>query len=219
MKTIIFISAHADDAILSAGGILKKYIEQKYNVHYVVFSIAEESVPPGFEKNIVESECRESLSYLGLHKKNIHIFHYKVRTFQKYRQNILDKIIDLKKSVNPNIVFIPSTQDIHQDHEVICKEAIRAFMKSCSIYGYDFPWNILFEGKINLYFELNDYYLSHKINACNFFKSQLCKPNNCLTPEYITSLAIERGNRINKKYAESFEIIREIRGVDDECSY
>ncbi|MFA4876132.1 MAG: PIG-L family deacetylase [Methanoregula sp.] len=219
MKTVLFISAHADDAILAAGGVLKKYIEQKYDVHYLAFSIAEDSVPEGFEKNIVESECQESLSYLGLQKKNIHIFHYKVRTFQKFRQSILDEIIKLKKQIKPVIVFTPSTQDIHQDHEVVCKETTRAFMKACSIYGYDFPWNSLYESKINLFIELNDYYLSNKINACSFFKSQLCKQNNCLTSEYITSLAIERGNRINKKYAESFEIIREIWGVDDDQLY
>jgi N-acetylglucosamine malate deacetylase 1 len=212
MKKILFISAHADDAILAAGGILKIFIDNKYIVHYLAFSIAEESVPDTFPKNIVEEECKKSLSYLGL-KDNISIFHYKVRHLQESRQEILETLVRFRNEYDPDIVFAPSTQDIHQDHVVVCNETIRAFMKSCTIYGYDFPWNILYEGKINLFFELNDFYLEQKINGCSFFKSQMSKTNNCLTPEYIRSLAIERGNRINTKYAESFEVIRDIRSL------
>ena len=188
------------------------------SVYYLAFSIAEESVPDNFPKNIVEKECTKSLSYLGL-KENISIFHYKVRHLHESRQEILETLVKFRNDINPDIVFTPSTQDIHQDHAIVCNETIRAFMKSCSIFGYDFPWNILYEGKVNLFFELNDYYLEQKINGCCFFESQMCKTNNCLTPEYIKSLAIERGNRINKKYAESFEVIRDIRGLADVNSY
>ncbi len=218
MKNILFISAHADDAIIAAGGTLKLFLDNKYTVKYLAFSIAEDSVPEGFPKDIVEKECRKSLSHFGL-EEGVTIFHYKVRTLYENRQDILDTLIKFRNEFKPDIVFTPSTQDIHQDHTVVCNETIRAFMKSCSIFGYDFPWNILYEGKINLFYELNDYYLQQKIKGCSYFKSQISKSNNCLTPEYLTSLAIERGNRINKKYAESFEVIRDIRGLGNVDSY
>ena len=215
MKKILFISAHADDAVVAVGGIMAYYIQKDWDLYYLAFSIAEESVPKKFEKNILEKECREATNYLGISPEKVHIKHFKVRTFPDYRQDILDILIKFRKTLNPEVVFTPSTQDIHQDHKVVCDETIRAFMRSSSIYGYDFPWNILYEAKLNLFFELNERLLEKKIIAIQFFKSQLIKSNNCLTPKYIRSLAIERGNRIGKKYAEALEVIREIRGIKE----
>jgi len=213
LKNILFISAHADDAILAAGGTIKYYLDQKENVYYLSLSIAEDSVPTGFDKTIVETECKEAITLLGIPKKNAIFEHFPVRQFPKYRQEVLDLLINVRKTIIPDIVFTPSTQDVHQDHKVVCDETIRAFMKFSSIYGYDFPWNFLYEGRQNLYYELNDFYLQQKILACQCFKSQLVKSNNCLTPDYLKSLAIERGNRVNRKYAESYELIREIRSI------
>jgi len=212
MKRILFLSAHADDAFVAVGGIMHYYIQHKdHDVHHVVFSIAEDSVPAGFDKDIVETECKMASEYLGLDPANLIIDHFQVRRFPEFRQQILDTLITIREKLNPDIVFTPSTQDIHQDHRVLCEETMRAFSKSCSIYGYDFPWNVIFESKLNLFYELDDALLDKKIEAMKFFRSQISKKNNCLTDEYIRSLAIERGNRVQLKYAEAVEIIRDIR--------
>ena len=215
MKKVLFVSAHADDAIVAVGGIISHYIKNDWDVHYLAFSIAEDSVPEGFDKNVVEKECRKATRFLGIPQKDLLIEHFKVRTFPTYRQDILEMLVKFRKDIDPDVVFAPSTHDIHQDHEVVCNETIRAFMRSSSIYGYDFPWNVLYEKKLNLFFELDENLLNKKIRALQFFKSQINKHNNCLTPDYIRSLAIERGNRINVRYAEASEVIREIKRMKE----
>jgi LmbE family N-acetylglucosaminyl deacetylase len=194
------------------GGTINRLLESGDNeVHYVAFSICEESVPEGFPKDVLYEEGLNSAKALGIPKENVSISKYKVRMFHSYRQEILDEMVKLRKEINPEMIFVPSTEDIHQDHQVVCNETIRAFRRTSSIYGYDFPWNILHTAKLNLFYELSEDHLKAKIDSAQCFKSQLVKENNCLTPEYISSLAMERGNRIGAKYAEAFELVREIR--------
>jgi LmbE family N-acetylglucosaminyl deacetylase len=209
---ILVIAAHADDGHVAVGGTISRLIEEKVRIFYIVFSLAEESVPEGFPKDILEKECKESSKYLGIKEKDIIIYKYPVRRLTEHRQEILDKLIDVKNQIQPNIIFAPSTCDIHQDHEVVSAESIRAFRKDTNIYGYDFPWNILYEGKLNLFYELSEKHINNKVKALSFYESQLVKHYNCLNENYIKALAIERGHRIGKEYAEAFETIREIRG-------
>jgi LmbE family N-acetylglucosaminyl deacetylase len=213
-KVILTVSAHADDAHVALGGTIKRFLSEDGNdIHYLGFSIAEESVPKGYPKDIVMTECLEGLTKLGVKKKNINLFRFPVRRMHDHRQDILEELNKIKNELQPDIVFMPSTEDIHQDHIVICQESIRAFRRTSSLYGYDFPWNVLTSQKLNFFIELKKEYLEAKINTLQCYGSQIAKQNNCLTREYITSLAIERGNRIGVKYAEAFELIRDIRRV------
>jgi len=213
---IIVINAHADDGNVATGGVIHRMIQEGNEVFYVVFSIAEDSVPTGFEKDVVEKECFKSTCLLGISKENITIFRYPVRRLNEYRQKILDDLIKIKNHIKPDICFTPSTMDIHQDHNVVCNETIRAFWKTSTIYGYDFPWNILYTPKLNIFFEISKEDLNIKMMAIQEYKSQLVKPNNCLTNEYLKSLAIIRGNMIGTQYAEAFEAIRVIRRIKHE---
>ena len=106
------------------------------------------------------------------------------------------------------------TADVHQDHTTVTAEVIRAFRRTSSIYGYDFPWNVLYTAQLNLFYEIEEGHLRKKIDALQLYKSQLAKENNCLTEEYVRSLAIERGNRVGVKYAEAFEVVREVRRAE-----
>nr|NIU82669.1 PIG-L family deacetylase [Candidatus Thorarchaeota archaeon] len=167
----------------------------------------------------VEKECRLSTKVLGIDPKKVYIERFPVRRFPEYRQKILDNIIDFRDKVRPDMAFIPTTMDIHQDHEVVNQESIRALRSYCSIYGYDFPWNSLSEGKLDLFYQLEERHITKKVKALNCFKSQIAKKTGYLTEEYVRSLAIERGSRIRTRYAEAFEVIRDIRRkLDEEIS-
>lgn len=208
---VLFMSAHLDDAEAAAGGTISRLVRNGEEVTYFGLSICEESVPPGFPSDVLASECAASSEVLGLLRENLIIRNFPVRRFPERRQNILDELIRLRDSLSPDVVVIPSSSDIHQDHAVVSQEAVRAFRRSSSIFGYDFPWNVLQTSPLQLYIELTDLDLTRKVKALQCYKSQLVKANNCLSPEYVRSLAIERGNRIGKHYAEAFEVVREVR--------
>ena len=63
-----------------------------------------------------------------------------MRTFPERRQDILELLIELWEEWRPDAVFQPSLHDVHQDHQVIAAEGLRAF-KRTTILGYEIPWN------------------------------------------------------------------------------
>jgi len=208
---VLFISAHLDDAQAAAGGTIVRLLRDGADPTYLGLSLCEESVPVGFPSNVLAQECVESSGVLGMLRENLIIKNFPVRHFPEQRQGILDEFIRLRDSLRPDIVLVPSTSDLHQDHAVVSQEALRAFRRSASMFGYDFPWNVLQTAPLQFFVELEEADLFRKIRALQSYKSQLAKPNNCLTEEYVRALAIERGNRIGRRYAEAFEVLREVR--------
>ena len=157
MKKILIVSPHTDDGEFGCGGSIVKHLENGDEVYYIAFSICEESVPKGLPKNILEIEVKKSTKILGIKSENLIIKNYPVRNFNNYRQEILDELIKLNQLIRPNIVYIPSSYDVHQDHKVIHQESIRAF-KNKSILGYEFVWNS-YVLKSNYFSILSKYHL------------------------------------------------------------
>lgn len=208
------VSAHVDDACLAIGGTINLLTEDKDNEFLsVAFSIAEKSVPEGFPKDVLVNECKNAMSILGISEEKNLIERIPVREFPRYRQDILEYLVKVRDDYHPDVVFFPSTSDVHQDHVVTNQECIRAFRKSSSLYGYDFPWNVLFGSKLNLFYEIGEKHLNKKIEALKCFESQSAKGAMILEEEYTRSLVIERGHRVGVWYAEALEIIREVRGL------
>jgi len=210
---VLVVSAHADDAEDALGGTIIRMLEEGDDVHYLALSICEDSVPAAFPRDILHSECLASTRTLGLAQDHVTIRRFPVRRFPEHRQEILEDLLQFRKTLEPEVVFAPSTADVHQDHTTVSGEVIRAFRRSASVYGYDFPWNVLYTAQLNVFWELRERHLQKKVEALQHYKSQLAKENNCLTEEYVRSLAIERGNRVGVRYAEAFEAIRQVRRV------
>ena len=63
-----------------------------------------------------------------------------MRTFPDHRQEILELLIEIWNDWQPDCVFQPSLHDVHQDHQTIASEGLRAF-KRTTILGYEIPWN------------------------------------------------------------------------------
>ena len=82
------------------------------------------------------------MSSYGIDKEHLFILDYPVREFTSHRQDILDDMIKIGNRLNPDYVFAPSLNDVHQDHHVIAEEAIRAFKKT-TLFAYEVPWNNL----------------------------------------------------------------------------
>jgi len=201
---ILCLSPHTDDCELGLGGTMAKFIEEGDELFYVAFSSAEKSVPEGLPKDTLVREVRKALEVFGIDEDHFQLLKYETRVFPEYRQQILDDMIEMNRVIQPNIVFLPSTFDNHQDHQVICDEGFRAFKKT-SIFGYELPWNNC-TFRTDLFVRLEERHLEKKIKALSGYQSQSKKLY--MSPEFTRSLAITRGAPINVPFAESFEIIR-----------
>lgn len=202
MQYVLVLAPHTDDGELGAGGFLSKLIADGAFIDYVAFSNAAESLPTGVPKDTLNIEVKAALKQLGIN--NIEILDYPVRNFNKFRQNILDDLIRIRSKRKYDLVLLPSTSDIHQDHQVISQEGIRAF-KHTSILGYELVWNS-FDFKNQFYVKLDEFDVVNKINALREYKSQSHRAY--MSEEFVRSLAYTRGLQVNHKYAECFEVVR-----------
>lgn len=204
IKKVLVLAPHTDDGEFGCGGTIAKLIEGGAEVHYIAFSACEQSVPSEFPSDILITEVIEATKVLGIKKENLHILKYNVRKFNYKRQEILDDIIIFKNKINPDLVFIPSLNDIHQDHATIAIEAVRAF-KFTNLLSYEMPWNNFSFSTTN-FFVLSENQIQTKVSALKKYKSQKHRPY--ASEEFIRALARTRGVQIGEQYAEVFEVIR-----------
>ena len=203
-KRMLVLAPHTDDGEFGCGGTIAKFVQEGKEVCYAAFSTAEKSVPKGFPKNVLELEIRQATKILGIPESNLIVYKYEVRKLNYFRQDILEEMVKLKKDIDPDLVFIPSINDLHQDHHTIAMEGLRAF-KQKSVVSYELPWNnITF--RTQAFVKLSEENIKKKVEALKAYESQ--KDRFYASEEFIRSLAITRGTQINSKYAEAFEVMR-----------
>ena len=198
------LAPHTDDGELGCGGTIARAVSEGAKVFYVAFSTAEASVPEGFARNQLEIEVREATAILGIPEDHLFVYKYQVRKLNYVRQEILEELIRLRSLIQPELVFLPSSKDIHQDHVTIYKEGVRAF-KHCTLFGYELLWNNL-SFSTDCFITLDPPHLETKIAALGAYKTQ--EGRHYMRPEFIRSLATVRGTQINVEYAEAFEVVR-----------
>ena len=176
ITTALVIAPHTDDGEFGCGGTIARLINEGITIHYVAFSACQKSVLPQYSPDILITELNDATKVLGIKKENLHLLEYDVRTFNSKRQEILEDIIILKNKIKPDLVFIPSLNDIHQDHSTIAIEAVRAF-KFTNILSYEIPWNN-FSFTNTSFFILNENHINIKISAHNMCCLNIIKYEN-----------------------------------------
>jgi LmbE family N-acetylglucosaminyl deacetylase len=203
-KKILVLAPHTDDLEFGCGATVAKLIEDGNEVFCAAFSACKKSVRKGLPEDILIQEIKVASDILGIKRENLILFDYSVRTFNYQRQDILDDLINLKTDIKPDIVFIPSLSDLHQDHYTIAQEGFRAF-KFSGLLSYELPWNNL-SFQTSSFMKLEERHIVKKIEAIEKYVSQAHRPY--ANEEFVRSLARTRGIQINTKYAECFEVIR-----------
>jgi len=204
INRILVLAPHTDDGEFGCGGSVTRFIDEGKEVYYVAFSTAEESVPDPWPKDILKVEVKEATSRLGILPDNLIIFRYKVRELSYHRQEILEELVKIKKDIHPDLVFLPSVNDLHQDHSTVSVEGIRAF-KDTAVLGYEIPWNNI-EFHTEAFISLSEENIDRKVFALDAYNSQ--KGRSYANEEFVRSLARMRGVQIGVRYAEAFEVIR-----------
>ena len=203
-KTVFVLAPHTDDGELGCGGTISRILEDGGRVYYIAFSTADASVPPEYPRNQLEIEVKLATQKLGIPADQLIVYKYEVRKLNYARQEILQQLVDLKKEYNPDIIFLPSSKDIHQDHVTVTQEGIRAF-KHSTILGYELIWNNL-TFNTDCFIKLEKSHVEKKIAALQEYKTQ--EGRDYMSGRFIESLAHTRGVQIGVDYAETFEVIR-----------
>jgi len=204
-QRVLVLSPHTDDGELGAGGTIARFLEEGKEVYYLAFSGCETSIPEGLSKDTLRKECQQSTSTMGLLPENVTILNYQVRSFPEHRQEILEDLVRFTPQYKPDLVLVPSSHDIHQDHRVIYWEALRAFKRESSIWGYEHPWNNL-AFTTDIFVRLDLEHVEKKLRVLKEYKSQVNR--GYMDEKRLRALICTRGAQLDVAYAEAFELIR-----------
>jgi LmbE family N-acetylglucosaminyl deacetylase len=201
-RRALVLAPHTDDGEFGCGGTMARLVDAGCHVRYVAFSIATRSLPAGFAPDTLAHEVREATSRLGVSDLVVHDFD--VRTFPEHRQDILELLVAAWEEWRPDVVFMPSLHDVHQDHRTIAEEGLRAF-KRTTILGYEIPWNN-FDFSYQWYVALEQTHLERKVHALEAYASQ--QHRRYANAEYVWNVARTHGINVNREYAEVFQVYR-----------
>ncbi|NMC86222.1 MAG: hypothetical protein GYA58_13145 [Anaerolineaceae bacterium] len=200
-KRVCFIGAHPDDIELGCGALIA-HIAAKTDVH--CYTLSDNQKNP-LLKNVV-TEHYASMAALGLPKENVTVGQFETRRFPQARQEILEYMIQINHDFHPEIVFVHTKSDIHQDHGTVTGEALRAF-RGITVLGFDvirssygfFP---------NFLVEVTEEDVEKKINALAQYHTYESK--YYFNPEVTRATLIRHGALAERHYAEGFDILRVI---------
>jgi len=201
VKKILVFGAHPDDIELGVGGTVAKYIEEGASVLMVV-------VTTPSEQRI--EECKKAANIL---KADLKMLNIPQSELVKIRELVIefDKIIN---DFNPDEIYTHWIHDSHQEHKFVTQGVIAASRKNlCSVYMYDqtIPSGIT-EGNFNaqLFVDISKY-IDIKLKAIEINESQFMPNRGMEWIDAVKGRCAYRGYQIAVKYAEVFEIVKEIR--------
>ena len=148
-KSALVFAPHQDDETLGCGGIIAIKREQKTPVSVVFITdgqashLDHPSLEPMELGKIRKQEALTALDILGVEKSNIYFLDEPdsqlAQITSEKREKLLDKLIKLLQTINPQEVFITYRQDISSDHETayaLIREAVLRSEIKVEIFQY-----------------------------------------------------------------------------------
>lgn len=200
-KKILFLGAHPDDIELGCGALLANISKR---VDILAVTLSDNQKNPTLAK--VVDEHYRSMEILGVGPEQVVLGPFETRNFPRDRQEILEFLFDLNRKHRPDMVFVHTSADIHQDHSVTTMEALRAF-RGTTVLGFDvmrssygfFPHFLI---------EVTQEDVEKKVEALSAYETY--KDKYYFSPEIIRSTSVRHGSLAERPFAEGFDILRVI---------
>ncbi|MEN4013361.1 MAG: PIG-L deacetylase family protein [Bellilinea sp.] len=198
-RRVLFLGAHPDDIEIGCGALLA-HIADKTDILCVTLSDNQKN--PEL-KNLVE-EHYHSMQLLGIAPEKSILGQFETRRFPYFRQEILEYLLQINREFRPDLIFVHTKADIHQDHLTLTEEALRAF-RGTTVLGFDvirssygfFP---------NFLVEVSESAVENKINALKQYTTY--QSRYYFDPEITRATLIRNGAICERPFAEGFDILR-----------
>jgi len=198
-RRVCFIGAHPDDIELGCGALIAHIVRQ---TDILCVTLSDNQKNPEL-KNLVEEHYR-SMAVLGVPKDRVILGQFETRRFPHFRQEILEYLIHINRTFQPDLVFVHTKADIHQDHATVTEEALRAF-RGTTVLGFDvirssygfFPSFLV---------EVTEEDVEKKIAALAEYKTY--QNRYYFDPKITRATLIRNGAICERPYAEGFDILR-----------
>jgi len=193
-----------DDAEFGMGGTIAKYVRRGHDVLIVLVTI-----PNQKEKRLEES--KRSAAILGARLSILDLDPYEL----VFNRKLVERFDEVIKGFPPDIVYTTWIHESHQDHVAISRATIAAARKnnfSLYMFGQILPSGLTpYAFRAQAYVDISDVIetkvksvLAHDSQVHNFTEQWI---------EGIRARAAYLGFQINVKYAEAFEVVKDIKQI------
>ena len=205
-RHVLFLGAHPDDIELGCGALLNNIVRK---TEVLCVTLSDNQKNPNL-KNVVD-EHYEAMTVLGVQKERIVLGAFTTRVFPDARQEILEYFLKLRREFKPDLIFVHSRQDVHQDHNTMTDEALRAF-RGITVLGFDvvrsshgfFPHFLV---------EVTEADVNKKIEALS--KYETYRDRYYFNSELTRSIMVRHGALAERPFAEGFDILRIVGSFGD----
>ena len=198
-KRVLFLGAHPDDIELGCGALLHN-IASKTEILCVTLSDNRKN--PDLQN--VKNEHHEAMAVLGISKENIILGPFTTRVFHDSRQDILEYFLKLRRDLQPDLIFTHSKQDVHQDHNTMTDEALRAF-RGITVLGFDVVRSS-YDFFPHFLVEVTEEDVNKKIEALGQYETY--QDRYYFNAELTRSIMVRHGALAERPFAEGFDILR-----------
>jgi len=198
-KRVLFLGAHPDDIELGCGALLHHIVNQ---TDVLCVTLSDNQKNPDLKD--VRDEHFKSMTILGVPLEKVLFGPFTTRVFPDARQEILEYFLNLRRDFRPDLIFVHSKQDVHQDHLTMTDEALRAF-RGITLLGFDvvrssygfFPHFLV---------EVNEEDVNKKIEALSEYKTY--RDKYYFNSELTRAIMLRHGALAEIPFAEGFDILR-----------
>jgi LmbE family N-acetylglucosaminyl deacetylase len=198
-KRVLFLGAHPDDIELGCGGLIHHIVKQ---TDVLCVTLSDNQKNPDLHNVVDEHYC--SMAILGVPRESIILGPFTTRVFPDARQEILEYFLKLRKDFKPDLIFVHSNKDVHQDHLTMTDEALRAY-RGITVLGFDvvrssygfFPHFIV---------EVSEEDVNKKIEALSQYETY--RDRYYFNAELTRSIMVRHGALAECPFAEGFDILR-----------
>ena len=198
-KRVLFLGAHPDDIELGCGALLHHIVKQ---TDVLCVTLSDNQTNPDLKN--VRDEHYKSMAVLGVPKEKIVFGPFTTRVFPNARQEILEYFLNIRNGFKPDLIFTHSRQDVHQDHNTMTDEALRAF-RGITVLGFDvvrssygfFPHFLV---------EITEEDANKKIEALAEYETY--RDRYYFNSELTRSIMVRHGALAERSFAEGFDILR-----------
>jgi LmbE family N-acetylglucosaminyl deacetylase len=200
MKVLVF-GAHPDDMEIGMGGTIAKHSSMGDEVLMVVVSIPS-------QWNRRQGEAQEGAAVLGA---RLQILDIPTESLE-YNRRIIGYVDAILEEFGPDLIYTHWDQDSHQDHNTVARAVISAARKNRSsllMYEQTIPGGVVPGGfRAQSFVDISDF-IESKILSIMAHKSQH-EVNGDWWVQGVRGRAMYRGYQVHVRYAEAFEVVKEI---------
>lgn len=224
MNKVLVVAVHPDDETIGCGGTILKHKAQGDEIYWMLITAVTKNHPLKFSDDLIEEKKRRNISVAEQYGFN-GVFDLGFPTIMLQTidlHEIIGKVSEVIKNVQPNIIYMMFANDVHSDHRVAfnavysCTKSFR-YSSIEKIYMMEtlseteFALSLPSKSFIpNVFVDITPY-IDKKLEIMSLYDTEIMQEPYPRSLSSIKALARVRGSRAGVMYAEAFQLLYERR--------